>query len=90
MSKKIQSFDAYVVYHNGVNNDELQPIFCIGTHFEDKCSSSFSRAKLHWQLSTAEVAAKNYNDEAACNKHCLAGKFKIGRLCVEEMVPAEA
>ena len=89
MNNNVQSFDAYIVYHNGVNNDELQPIFCTGTHFEDMCSSSFSRAKIHWHLSDAERAAENYNSEAADNKHCLAGKFKIGRLCVKEMVRAE-
>lgn len=90
MSKKIQSFDAYVVYHNGPDGKGLQPIFCIGAHFEDKCTASFSKAKIYWNLGDAEVAAKNCNDEAKADEHPLAGKFKIGRLCVEEMVPAEA
>lgn len=90
MNNTVQSFDAYVVYHNGPDGKDTQPIFCIGTHFEDMCTCSFSRAKIHWYLSDAERAAENYNCEAADSKHCLAGKFKIGRLCVKEMARAEA
>lgn len=82
----------FVVYHNGPNDNESPFFFQRPNDIEEShlmCTCNFDKAQIFRFLSDAEILQDYANKELAKKNHPLAGKVKIGELCVSEMKKAD-